>query len=366
MRGIRFRFYIVLSTCLGVLFYSAQGIAEIYKYQDEKGNWRFSDRPPPGSQQTVEKVSIGAKDSKEAEQDLTVRLQEKFSPKTPLQQATLGTVTIKTPVGSGSGFFVSESGHIITNKHVLKVDEEQLDQAQLKFNQTEQQLDSFTEQLVLEKSRLKRYKQDLVDYDRYIRSLRDSPQKTAEQKHYQLLQKQYQQREKDYAENRRKARAHKREFETQQREFNWKRHVAGATRNFTIVLKDGTELNARLIKFSEEHDLALLKLDNYQTPTLKPATAQEIGQGMPVYAIGSPIGIRDSVSNGVVSGLGDGFIRTDAKIYPGNSGGPLVLENGHVVGINTMVRVTHKFEGLGYAIEMDTALQEFAGYLPTN
>ncbi|NJN46038.1 MAG: trypsin-like serine protease [Candidatus Competibacteraceae bacterium] len=120
-----------------------------------------------------------------------------------------------------------------------------------------------------------------------------------------------------------------------------------------------------MVKFSENHDLALLKLDNYQTPALLAAATHEVGQGVSVYAIGSPIGIRDSVSNGVVSGFADGFIRTDAKIYPGNSGGPLVLENGRVVGINTMVQVTHKFEGLGYAIKIDTALQEFAGYLPT-
>jgi len=365
MLGNRCRFYKMLITLLGILFCSTQGIAEIYKYQDEKGNWRFSDRPPPGSQQTVEKVSIGAKGSEEAKKNLIVRLQEKFSPQTPLQKATLGTVTIKTPLGSGSGFFLSENGHIVTNKHVLKPDEKQLDQAQLKFDQTEQQLESFTEQLALEQSRLKKYKRELADYGRYVRSLRDGPKKIAEQKHYQLLQKQYRQREKDYAENRRKARKHTRQFETQQREFNWKRHVAGAARNFTVILKDGTELKARLVKFSENHDLALLQLDNYQTPALQLAATHEIGQGVSVYAIGSPIGIRDSVSNGVVSGLGGGFIRTDAKIYPGNSGGPLVLENGRVVGINTMVQVTHKFEGLGYAIKIDTALQEFASYLPT-
>ncbi|NJN46037.1 MAG: DUF4124 domain-containing protein [Candidatus Competibacteraceae bacterium] len=178
MLGNRFRFFSVLIGFLGLMLCSAPGSAEIYKYQDEKGNWRFSDRPPPGhSQQAVETVSIGAKDSEKAEQNLTARLQERFSPQTPLQEATLGAVTIKTPVGSGSGFFLSESGHIVTNKHVLKLDEKQLTQAQMQFDETEQRLESFTEQLALEESRLKKYKRDLADYGRYVRSLRDSPKK---------------------------------------------------------------------------------------------------------------------------------------------------------------------------------------------
>ncbi|MEZ5581706.1 MAG: trypsin-like peptidase domain-containing protein [Candidatus Competibacteraceae bacterium] len=348
---------------VGMLLCGAPSSAQIYKYQDEKGNWKFSDRPPPGGQQSVETLATGTAEEKTARQNLQVRLQEQFSPQTPLQEATLGTVTIKTPVGSGSGFFVSENGYIVTNKHVLKLDDNQLNQAQIQFDQAEQRLESFNSQLAVEEARLKKYQKDLADYQSYVRSLREGPKKTAEQEHYQLLMQQYRQQAKELATNRRKVREQARQFETQQREFNWNRHVAGATRNFTVVLKDGTELNARLVKFSDDHDLALLKLDDYLTPALKPAATHEFGQGLPVYAIGSPIGIRDSVSNGVISGFASGFIRTDANIYPGNSGGPLVLENGRVVGINTMVQVTHKFEGLGYAINIDTAWQEFASYL---
>jgi S1-C subfamily serine protease len=143
--------------------------------------------------------------------------------------------------------------------------------------------------------------------------------------------------------------------------------VADAARSYTIVLKDGTELDTSPVAVSQEHDLALLKLDRHKTPRLKPAAA-EIGQGEPVYSIGSPLGLRDSISVGVVSGHGPSFIRTDAKIVPGNSGGPLVLADGWVVGINTlkqMIRAPEgQFEGIGLAISIDTALREFARDLP--
>ncbi len=85
----------------------------------------------------------------------------------------------------------------------------------------------------------------------------------------------------------------------------------------------------------------------------------KIGQGVPVYAIGSPVGLRDSVSAGVISGVRNGYIQTDARIYPGNSGGPLITGEGEVVGINTFKLLTEKFEGLGFAIPMATAVREF-------
>jgi S1-C subfamily serine protease len=84
---------------------------------------------------------------------------------------------------------------------------------------------------------------------------------------------------------------------------------------------------------------------------------------MKVYAIGSPAGVADSVSSGIVSGYDESFIRTDARIYPGNSGGPLVGEDGRVIGINTMKQITRKFEGMGFAIPVWTALEEFRRYL---
>jgi S1-C subfamily serine protease len=82
-----------------------------------------------------------------------------------------------------------------------------------------------------------------------------------------------------------------------------------------------------------------------------------------VYAIGSPIGISDSVASGILSGYTTQYIKTDAKIYPGNSGGPLLDDAGNVIGINTLKQVTYKFEGLGFAIPIQTALDAFQSKL---
>jgi S1-C subfamily serine protease len=62
--------------------------------------------------------------------------------------------------------------------------------------------------------------------------------------------------------------------------------------------------------------------------------------------------------------LKGGFIQTNAQIYPGNSGGPLVTADGRVLGINTFKRLTRKFEGLGFAIPIKVAIDEFAAHLP--
>ncbi len=173
---------------------------------------------------------------------------------------------------------------------------------------------------------------------------------------------------KELADDRQKFRQRETAATAQRRELDWKLAVADAARSYTIVLKDGTELDASPVAVSREHDLALLKLDQYRTPRLKPAAAAEIGQGEPVYAIGSPLGLRDSISAGVVSGHGSSFIRTDAKIVPGNSSGPLVLADGRGIGINTLKQMTWapegQFEGLGLAITIGTALREFARDLP--
>ena len=170
--------------------------------------------------------------------------------------------------------------------------------------------------------------------------------------------------QQELAADRRKFQEVENKVTTQRREIDWKLAVSGTTHTFTLVLKDGTELTASLLAVSQDHDLALLKVDQYSTPSLRPAASHDIGQGVAVYAIGSPVGLRDSISAGVVSGFGSTFIRTDAKIYPGNSSGPLILSNGRVIGINTMKQITEKFEGIGYAIDINTALREFASYLP--
>jgi len=117
-------------------------------------------------------------------------------------------------------------------------------------------------------------------------------------------------------------------------------------------------LEAKLLGQHKETDLALLKIDEIDLPTL-PLMSQRPRVGQLVFAIGSPEGLQNSVTMGVVSALARQpdtskpltYIQTDAPINPGNSGGPLVDMNGAVVGINTFILSTGGgSEGLGFAI----------------
>jgi serine protease Do len=117
-------------------------------------------------------------------------------------------------------------------------------------------------------------------------------------------------------------------------------------------------LEARLIGVHKETDLALLKIDEKDLPTL-PLLTERPRVGQMVFAIGSPEGLQNSVTMGVVSAVARQadpekpitYIQTDAPINPGNSGGPLVDMNGSVIGINTFILSQGGgSEGLGFAI----------------
>ena len=118
-------------------------------------------------------------------------------------------------------------------------------------------------------------------------------------------------------------------------------------------------LEARLVGQHKETDLALLKVDENDLPTLSLISQQRPHVGQLVFAIGSPEGLQNSVTMGVLSALSRQpdaskpltYLQTDAPINPGNSGGPLVDMNGDVVGINTFILSQGGgSEGLGFAI----------------
>lgn len=116
---------------------------------------------------------------------------------------------------------------------------------------------------------------------------------------------------------------------------------------------------ARLLGFHKETDLALLKIEDKELPTLPFVKHERPHVGQLVFAIGSPEGLQNSVTMGVISAVARQpdpskpmtYIQTDAPINPGNSGGPLVDMNGAVVGINTFILSEGGgSEGLGFAI----------------
>jgi serine protease Do len=154
-------------------------------------------------------------------------------------------------------------------------------------------------------------------------------------------------------------------------------HVVSGARRVQIVLPAGTAdgtlatalsgrhslIPARVVGVTTELDLALLKVDGLKMPALPLATYSDIRQGETVFAFGSPIGLRNSLTHGLVSAVARQvdpdspliYIQTDAPINPGNSGGPLVNIRGEVVGVNTfIVSQSGGNEGLGFAVPSAT------------
>src|SRR5262249_1694037 len=116
---------------------------------------------------------------------------------------------------------------------------------------------------------------------------------------------------------------------------------------------------ARIVGITTEIDLALLKIDGVKVPALPLATYTKVRQGETVFAFGSPGGLRNTLTHGMVSAVARQtdpdspliYIQTDAPINPGNSGGPLVNTRGQVVGVNTFIlSQAGGNEGLGFAI----------------
>ncbi len=138
--------------------------------------------------------------------------------------------------------------------------------------------------------------------------------------------------------------------------------IAGENEVTVTVFGNGTERqtysNVRILATSGELDLALLKIetpDKRQFPTVPLGDMDDLKQGQPVFAIGAPLGLERSVSEGIVSlrNRQDGgqlFIQTTTQINPGNSGGPLFNLKGEVIGVNNMKIVQTGAEGLGFAI----------------
>lgn len=125
---------------------------------------------------------------------------------------------------------------------------------------------------------------------------------------------------------------------------------------------------ARIVGLATELDLALLKVDGVKLPALPMATYSDVRQGETVFAFGSPSGLRNTLTHGLVSAVARQidpdspliYIQTDAPINPGNSGGPLVNTRGEVVGVNTFIMSgSGGSDGLGFAIPSATAKTAF-------
>jgi S1-C subfamily serine protease len=142
------------------------------------------------------------------------------------------------------------------------------------------------------------------------------------------------------------------------------RHVVTRSRKLTLQLSNGEELRGELVGGDAPTDLAVVRAEGTDFPTLPLAEPQSVRVGQLVMAIGNPFRLEQSVSMGVVSAINrsitlpngvilEGMLQTDAAINPGNSGGPLINTRGQVVGLNTLV--LPYAQGIGFAVGASTA-----------
>jgi serine protease Do len=141
-------------------------------------------------------------------------------------------------------------------------------------------------------------------------------------------------------------------------------HVVEGATEVLVTLTDRREFKARIIGADERTDVALVKIEAASLPVLKVGDVSQLKVGEWVLAIGSPFGLENTVTAGIVSakqretGSDIPFIQTDVAVNPGNSGGPLISIRGEVIGINSQIlSPVGSFIGISFAIPIDEAMR---------
>jgi len=135
-------------------------------------------------------------------------------------------------------------------------------------------------------------------------------------------------------------------------------HVVGNAPTLAITLPNGTQCQGAVVDRDKALDLALVKADVSNVPVVRVADTTRLKAGMTVFTVGSPAGLADTVTDGIISGFrgpaqGRELIQTNAALNPGSSGGPLALEDGDIIGVNTMI--VDQTEGIGFAVPIEQA-----------
>ncbi|MCJ8279812.1 MAG: trypsin-like peptidase domain-containing protein [Rivularia sp. ALOHA_DT_140] len=141
-------------------------------------------------------------------------------------------------------------------------------------------------------------------------------------------------------------------------------HVVDGADRVTVELKDGRKFDGQVLGEDPVTDVAVIKIDAENLPTVPLGDSETLQPGEAVIAIGNPLGLNYTVTSGIISATGRSssdigasdkrvdYIQTDAAINPGNSGGPLLSASGRVIGMNTAI--IRGAQGLGFAIPVNT------------
>ncbi len=255
-----------------------------------------------------------------------------------IERARHATVSIETPWGTGSGFFINKN-YIVTNRHVVSFDEKKLTELRDKVEKDRR----FFE---LEQQKVNEWKQK---YQQMPKSPSRSQLAMIIEQHEAELKKVQPMLQ-----------------ENQAKLSKVDRKIQPA--DIKIILSNGSSQAANYLLVSPTYDLALMSLYAIEATFIeKPPAGSGLHSGDKVYAIGSPVGLRHTVTAGIFSGFrahgkdGQMYLQTDAAINPGNSGGPIIDENGYARGVTTMT--FQNTEGIGFAIPIEKVFEEFRSSL---
>ncbi len=263
---------------------------------------------------------------------IRARLAANMPPKNSIESARNATVYIETGWNaSGSGFFIDNRCHIVTNAHVVKVPEKEL-----------KEVSAFRDRLKI-----------AIEAEKnYLAKMKERPEYSS------------------HAGFREAVNERERQLESQVEKYEKLEDMidkagSASTSSLKVVLADGTEVPVQDVRLSEKYDLALLTVQGSDSPHIPHSASARLAQSQKLFTVGNPQGLRFTVTSGIFSGWqmvnGVRFLQTDAPINPGNSGGPLLNESGSVVGVNTAILAAS--QGIGFALPIELVLAEFSSYL---
>lgn len=236
------------------------------------------------------------------ESGLQAELLLTHSPRNSIEKARNRTVFIDSGFGTGSGFFIDQECTVVTNRHVV----------QLQYKD------------------IKKMEQRRREVVRYL----DLGVARRDERH-QL------QEESDFLDVAVEA-----------------YYSSGMAKLIKVAFVNEREVPAKVLAISQDFDLAYLHIQDVGCDAFEPLPENDLPLGQRVLTIGSPAGMKYTVTSGIVSGYQEhddiNFIQTDAAINPGNSGGPLIDEDGRLLGINTLV--LSGTEGIGFALPVESLL----------
>jgi len=346
--------------------------AGIYSYTDEDGVIHFVDSPDQ-----IPKISYPKQPINKNKNNIANELQLSFPPENKIEEARNATVKLETHGSHASGFFVSQHGYILTNKHVVMGIKEDLKDKENELENKDKYLSELWSILSKQKKIFDNEEKWLSFRLELIRKLANEP---GNDKLYNTRLAEYTIRKTQYDNNIHEYRKwdqlyeeKKYESDLLKDEIRKMRSMAYSGSGVDVFLVNGRELHAYVKATSDEYDLALLKLSKtFTTPVLKRGNVYQMETGMTVYSIGNPLNVGHSVSSGIISGIKKQidknndhkvYIQTTAQMSPGSSGGPLIDQYGRVLGINTWGKRGAGAEGLNFAIPIDIAMKEFKRYL---